>query len=108
MPASSPPVVLSRPIIPFSSDELQNENRLLSNYKFQLTDFGTGEQWLLSNDYQASFTARRSDLGFLFSGDGQRVSCGSHPTLRVARSRGHPGQKLGYQRRYLEFGLLGE
>ena len=44
MPASSPPVVLSRPIIPFSSDELQNDDHLLSNYKFQLTDFGTGEQ----------------------------------------------------------------
>ncbi|KAF8963317.1 kinase-like domain-containing protein [Flammula alnicola] len=40
MPDSSPPVVLSRPIVPFSSDELQNASNL-SNYEIKLTDFGT-------------------------------------------------------------------
>jgi serine/threonine-protein kinase SRPK3 len=44
MPDSSIPVVLSRPIIPFSSDEPQNANYLPSNCEVQLTDFGTGKQ----------------------------------------------------------------
>ena len=44
MPESSPPVVLSRPIIPFSLDDLQNANHIQSNYEIRLTDFGTGEQ----------------------------------------------------------------
>jgi len=41
MPESCPPVVLSRPIIPFSLDDLQNAKHIQSNYEIQLTDFGT-------------------------------------------------------------------
>lgn len=36
-------VVLSHLIIPFSSDELQNNHHILSDYKFKLTEFGLGE-----------------------------------------------------------------
>ncbi|KAF8179859.1 kinase-like domain-containing protein [Pholiota molesta] len=47
-PNSSPSIVLSRPIDPFSPDDLQNPN-YLSNYNIQLTDFGTGEQPLFQH-----------------------------------------------------------
>jgi len=32
--------------MPLSLDDSQNANHIQSNYKIQLTDFGTGEQWL--------------------------------------------------------------
>jgi hypothetical protein len=38
MPHSSLPVLLSYPIIPFISDELQNANHLLSNYEIKLSN----------------------------------------------------------------------
>ena len=41
---SSLPLILSRPIIPFNPDDLQNINSIQSKYKIQLTDFGTGKQ----------------------------------------------------------------
>jgi len=41
---TSTPIVLSRPIIPFSSDEPRNANYLPSDFEIQLSDFGTGEQ----------------------------------------------------------------
>lgn len=40
---SSLPLILSRPIIPFSPDDLRSENYLKNNFEVQLTDFGTGE-----------------------------------------------------------------
>ena len=83
---SSPPVVLSRPIMPLNLDDLQNANHIQSNYEIQLTDFGTGEQWLSDTSH-----TRESHLDLLFSNDGGRPSCGRHPALCIARPRGYPG-----------------
>ena len=88
MPVSSPPVILSRPIMPLSLDDLQNANHIQSNYEIQLTDFGTGERWL--SDASHTRTSR-SHLSMLFSNDGGRPSFGHHPALCIARPRGYPG-----------------
>jgi serine/threonine protein kinase len=99
---SSPSVVLSRPIDPFTPNDLQNPN-YLSNYNIQLTDFGTGEQPLFQH-----FLGNQSDLESLFSGDGGWSACRRHPALRIARPRGYYRQRLGYQGGHLEFRMLGE
>lgn len=44
LPGSSLPIVLSRRIVPFPYDEVQNTFTLEPDFEMQLADFGTGEQ----------------------------------------------------------------